>query len=81
MLLRGCATPPRVQQQNFCSASTQKGVGILKKGIKVQTLIFNLTCFLFFTLLHQSGTPSLYAVDNVVRMFIFEMKRYNFWLD
>lgn len=40
-----CATPPSVQQpvigeQNHSSASTQKGVRCIKKGIKVQTLFF-----------------------------------------
>lgn len=44
-LLRGCATPPCVQQpviseQNLGSASIQKGVRIIKKGIKVQNLFF-----------------------------------------
>lgn len=53
MLLRGCATPPCVQQpvvseQNLGSASTQKGVRIIKKGIKVQTLFFMFNFFVFY---------------------------------
>lgn len=46
MLLRGFATPPCVHpnpdisEQNLGSASTQKGVRIIKRGIKVQTLFF-----------------------------------------
>lgn len=71
MLLQGCATPPCVQQpvvseQNPGSASTQKGVRIIKNGIKVQILFFMLVFFLFVFYPVASTRYRLYVVDNVV---------------
>lgn len=73
MLLRGCATPPCVQQpavseQNLGSASTQKGVRIMKKGIKGTDLGFHLYLifFGFYPVASTRYPPSLYVVDNVV---------------
>lgn len=72
MLLRGCATPPCVQQpvvseQNLGSASAQKGVRIIKKGIKVQTLFFMFNFFCFLPCCIKPVPLSFYVVDNVVR--------------
>lgn len=84
MLLRGCALVFSSQSsvnRTLVLLPPKRESGLLRKALRYRLCFSFLVNFLVLPCCISPVPPSLYVVGNVVWMFIFEMKRYNFRLD